>query len=176
MAPSERAELLGQEAVRLLARLDLRTAFAWAPVVVGSVRSGLLVLRDLDVMFDAPDATAPMILAGLATLAERVDVIEVDFRDERGDRRPTSKVTDERFYVVLGLGDGWKVDLTFWLHVVDRPHVAEALRLRDLADPQRDLILRLKTECSDYPERISGTEIYRAVLDRGARTIEDLRG
>ncbi|GAB3752098.1 hypothetical protein [Microlunatus parietis] len=175
MAPSERAVQLEGEATRLLAQLDLGSAFGWRPQVIGSVRSGLLVLRDLDVMFDAPDATAPMILAGLAALAERVVIMDADFRDERGDRRPTSKITDERFYLVLKLGDGWKVDLTFWLHAVERPHVADALRLRELPAAQRELILRLKTECPDYPERIGGSEIYRAVLDRGVRTVDELR-
>lgn len=176
MSPSERAERLGAEAGRLLARLDLGSVFGWPPQVIGSVRSGLLAVRDLDVMFDAPDATAPMILSGLETLADRVMIIEADFRDERGDRRPTAKITDERFYLVLKLGGGWKVDLTFWLHVVDRPHVGDALRLRELPGSLRETILRLKTECPDYPDRIGGSEIYRAVLERGVRTVEELKG
>jgi hypothetical protein len=119
-----------------------------------------MVARDLDVMFDAPDVTAPMVVAGLSTLAQRVELRSIDFRDERADRRPTPAITDERFYAVLHTPT-WKIDLTFWLHVVDRPQLPLALRLRDAPDNQRQLILRLKATC---PEANS-SDIYRAVLD-----------
>lgn len=176
MSLFERAARLEAEADRLLERLDLGTVFGWPEQVIGSVRSGLLAVRDLDVTFDAPEAAPKLILDGLAILAERVEILAADFRDERGDRRPTTKIIDERFYLVLRLGNGWKVDLTFWLHVVDRPHVAEALTLRRLPREQRETILRLKAECPDYPDRIGGSDIYRAVLERGVRTVAELNG
>ena len=159
MSLVERAQALQAEAHRLADRLDLQSAFPWRPQLIGSAVSGLMVTRDLDVMFDAPDATAATVLEGLTILARRVDLRSVDFTDERGDRRPTPAVTDERFYAVLHT-ETWKIDLTFWLHVVDRPHVAEAQSLRDAPDDQRLLILRLKDAC---PEA-SSSEIYRAVL------------
>lgn len=157
----ERAQELQAEAHRLYARLDLGTAFPWPPVLIGSALSGLMVDRDLDVMFDAPDATAATVLAGLATVAERVDVLAADFRDERADRRPTPAITDERYYVVLHTAL-WKIDLTFWSHVVDRPHVADALRLQEATEAQQQEILRLKAE---QPNRDSSA-IYAAVLKR----------
>lgn len=155
----ERAQALQDEAQELLGQLALDTAFPWRPQVIGSVLSGLMVVRDLDVMFDAPDATAARVLEGLAELARRVDLRSVDFRDERGDRRPTPAITDERFYAVLHT-DTWKIDLTFWLHVVDRPHVADALRLRDAPADKRLTILRLKEAGPD----LSSSDIYAAVL------------
>ena len=33
--------------------------------------------------------------------------------------------------------DLWKIDLTFWLHLVDRPHVTDALQLQNATDEQR---------------------------------------
>ncbi|TCC55878.1 hypothetical protein E0H73_34700 [Kribbella pittospori] len=159
MSLVERAQALQAEAQQLFTRLDLQTAFPWQPVLIGSALSGLMVVRDLDVMFDAPNATTATILTGLTTLAQRVDLQTVDFRDERGDRRPTPAITDERFYAVLHT-QTWKIDLTFWLHVVDRPHVADALRLRDCTPEQRLTILRLKQECPDA----DSSAIYRAVL------------
>ena len=84
----------------------------------------------------------------------------MDFRDERGDRRPTPAITDERFYAVLQVNGRWKVDLTFWLHVVDRPYVGDAQRLREAPEEQRFTILRLKEACREA----NSTEIYSAVL------------
>ncbi|MGP3937441.1 hypothetical protein [Nonomuraea sp. KM88] len=174
MSLVEHAQVLQAEASRLLDQLDLPTAFPWHAQVIGSALSGLMIVRDLDVMFDAPDATALHVLAGLATLAGRVEVLAVDFRDERGERRPTPRLTDERFYAVLLVNEVWKVDLTFWLHVVERPHVPDALRLRAATDDQRATILRLKHECPDYPDTIGGSDIYAAVLERGVQTVEEL--
>ncbi|MEV0801317.1 hypothetical protein AB0I34_26735 [Kribbella sp. NPDC050281] len=159
MSLIDRARELQAEAQELFECLDLQTAFPWQPVLIGSALSGLMAVRDLDVMFDAPDATAARVLTGLTTLAQRVELRSVDFRDERDDRRPTPAITDERFYAVLHT-DSWKIDLTFWLHVVERPHVADALRLRDCTPEQRLTILRLKQECPDA----DSSAIYRAVL------------
>jgi hypothetical protein len=170
MSLLERAQALQDEARQLADRLRLETAFPWRPQLIGSALSGLMVVRDLDVMFDAPDATAAGVLAGLAEIARRVDALDVDLRDERGDRRPTPAITDERFYAVLKVDGRWKVDLTFWLHVVERPHVGAALRLRDAPEIQRLTILQLKDQCP----QISSTDIYAAVLDRGVRTVEEL--
>jgi hypothetical protein len=175
MSLLEQAQALEDEARLVIDELALRTTFPWRAQLVGSARSGLMVLRDIDVMFDAPDATAHEILRGLASLSRRVDHLDIDFRDERGDRRPTPAITDERFYAVLKVNGLWKVDLTFWLHVVDRPHVRDALDLRGASEPLRLVILRLKQECPDYPDKISGCDIYTAVLERGVRTVEQLR-
>lgn len=159
MSLVERAQALQAEAQALYHSLDLGTAFPWQPVLIGSALSGLMVDRDLDVMFDAPDATNATILKGLVTLDRVVEMRSVDFRDERDDRRPTPAVTDERFYVVLHT-DTWKIDLTFWLHVVDRPHVAEALQLQAATDEQRLEILRRKAADSER----DSSAIYAAVL------------
>jgi hypothetical protein len=170
MQLTDQAAALQAEAFRLFDQLDLTTAYPdyGPPQLIGSARSGLLVLRDLDVMFDAPAATASGVLAGLAVLAERCELLSADVRDERGDRRPTPRPTDERFYAVLRVGE-WKVDLTFWIHEVDRPQVADAVRLQRISGEQREAILRLKHECPGYPDLIGGTDIYAAVLEHGVR-------
>jgi hypothetical protein len=162
MSLVDRARELHAEAHELLIRLNLATAFPWPPILIGSALSGLMVDRDLDVMFDAPDANAGTILQGLITLDHRVGIRTIDFRDERADRRPTPALTDERFYAVLHT-DTWKIDLTFWLHVVERPHVVDAHRVRDATDEQSLRILQLK---DTTPDRDSSA-IYRAVLGAG---------
>ncbi len=160
MSLADRAHALQSEAHELFAQLDLGTAFPWQPTMIGSARSGLMVTRDLDVMFDAPDATTATVLTGLTTLAGRVEIQSIDFQDERGDRRPTPAITDERYYAVLHTAT-WKIDLTFWLHVVDRPHVDHAQRVAAATDEQRHTILRLKSALAGS----DSTAIYNAVLD-----------
>ncbi|MEV8377843.1 hypothetical protein AB0P21_34210 [Kribbella sp. NPDC056861] len=169
------AQTLQDEANDLLTRLELERAFpSFGPaLLIGSARSGLLVLRDLDVMFTAPDATAGAVLAGLADIARRVELLSVDFRDERADRRPTPQFTDERFYAVLRHA-GWKIDLTIWVHAVERPHVADALRVQAATVEEKEAILRLKSTYSGYPDQVGGSEIYAAVLDHGVRSTAEL--
>lgn len=169
MSLVERAEALQTEAQELFTQLDLGTAFPWQPVLIGSALSGLMVVRDLDVMFDAPDATAPMIVAGLSTLAQRVELHSIDFRDEQADRRPTPAITDERFYAVLHTPT-WKIDLTFWRHITDRPQLAHAQRLLNATKAERLTILQLKEAC---PET-SSTDIYAAVLNHAVQTPPEL--
>ncbi|HET6292028.1 MAG TPA: hypothetical protein VFG33_01600 [Kribbella sp.] len=174
-----RAEALQTEARQVLRRLDLEVAFPafGPPQVVGSALSGLMAWRDLDVVFIAPSATADEVLAGLAKIAKAGGLLAADFRDERGDRRPTPSPTDERFYAVLryeGATAVWKVDLTFWLHPIARPHVADADRLRAATPEQKLAILRLKDEHPGYPDEVGGTDIYNAVLDHGIRSTAEL--
>lgn len=174
----ERAKALQTEAYDVLARLNLEAAFPsfGPPVVIGSAVSGLMVWRDLDVMFTAPAATPADVFQGLARLSKRPGLLAADFRDERADRRPTPAQTDERFYVVLEYLD-WKIDLTIWLHAVPRPHVAEAHALAALPLDQRRAILELKTLWSTsphYPYTVGSTDIYEAVTTHAIRTPEAL--
>jgi hypothetical protein len=169
------AKALQSEALQVLEDLSLETAFPTfgPPQVVGSALSGLMTLRDLDVVFDAPSATAAEVLEGLARIATRPGLLSATFHDERDDRRPTPALTDERFYAVLDYR-GWKVDLTFWLHVIPRPHAADAERLRAATPAQKLTILQLKHTHPAYPSTIGGTDIYPAVLDHNITTPEEL--
>lgn len=169
------AEALQSEALQVLEDLSLETAFPifGPPQVVGSALSGLMTYRDLDVVFTAPSATAVEVLQGLARIAARPGLLAVDFADERGDRRPTPAITDERFYAVLTYRN-WKVDLTFWLHAIDRPFTAHAARLRAATPAQKLTILHLKHTHPAYPHTIGGTDIYPAVLDHNIRTVDEL--
>jgi hypothetical protein len=180
MSLAERAAALQAEACQVMESLDLEAAFPGfgPPQVIGSVLSGLMVWRDLDVMFTAPTATATEVLAGLAVIAQRPGLLAGDFRDERADRRPTPALTDERFYAVLQYeapAGVWKVDLTIWLHAIARPHVAEATRLRAASPTQKRAILHLKHNYPGYPDAIGGTDIYTAVLDNNISTLADLQ-
>jgi hypothetical protein len=174
----ERAVALTAEAVELVDRIDLTSHFKafGDPVVIGSAISGLMVTRDLDVMFTAPKATPFEVFVALAGISGDGRLLTADFRDERGDRRPTSTITDERLYVVgeylLG-AQIWKVEITIWLHAVDRPHRAAAEALRNVSAEQRLAILRIKDHWQhspSYPYVVSGMDVYAAVLEHDVRT------
>jgi hypothetical protein len=64
-----------------------------------------------------------------------------------------------------------------WLHD-EHAHVADWHRQLDerILPEQRRAVLRIKDvwcRRSDYPDEISGPDIYRAVLDRDVRTLNE---
>ena len=136
-------------------------------MLVGSVVTGLMVWRDLDVCVDARDLARPAaweLVLPLVPAAYRV-------RYERCD-----DVDDRRHYFVLGI-DGWKLDLSLFTAGIP-PEVGEFQRelLGRLDDDVRLAILRLKElwhRRPEYPELVGGYEICSAVL-AGARTPQEL--
>jgi hypothetical protein len=177
-----RAMALQAEAARVLDDAALDAAFSGfgRMELVGSAVSGLMVWRDLDVMFTAPDASAAQVLAALARLAAGGRLLAADFRDERGPRRPTAATSDERFYVVCGYdwpAGKWKIDITVWLHAVDRSMRRDAERLAThLGREDRLAILQIKDvwhHKPTYPDQVGGLDVYTAVLDDGVRTPQE---
>ena len=146
----------------------------------GSYVSGLMVWPDLDVMVLAPCGFGPSDLVGLlAELVALPDVAGFDVHDERGERSPTGQRRDERWHVPLLTGPAsgaWRIDLSVWLHD-DHADVArwhEQLRVR-LTPEERAAILAIKSVWHlrpEYPDEVSGFEIYTAVLEAGVRTPE----
>jgi hypothetical protein len=175
-----RQAALQAEAAELLAGLDLAALVAdIGPLLLaGSVVSGLMSWREIDVMLLAGPGFAPAdVLRLLARIVARVPVTALDYRDERGPRCETGQRRDERYRVPMTVpwdGADWRVDLTLWLHDphhnVTRWH--EELRERITAG-QRAAVLRIKDEWHrrpEYPDQVSGLDIYTAVLDDGVTT------
>jgi hypothetical protein len=71
-------------------------------------------------------------------------------------------------------GPPLKVELTVWLHAVERPHVADALRVAGATVEEKEAILRLKSTYPGYPEVVGGSDIYPAVLEHGVRSTGEL--
>lgn len=178
-----RQSALQAEAAGLLAGLDLAALLAdIGPLLLaGSYVSGLMCWRDLDVMLLAgPDFSPADVLRLLARIVARAPVTALEYHDERGERSPTGQQRDERYHVPMTVpwaGADWRVDLTLWLHDphhnVTRWH--EELRAR-ITDGQRRAVLRIKDEWHrrpEYPDQVSGLEIYTAVLDAGVGTPEE---
>ncbi|MBG0559968.1 hypothetical protein [Actinoplanes aureus] len=140
----------------------------------GSFVSGLMVWRDLDVMLlGGPEYAPGDVVALLGRAVTIPGVTAFDYTDERGSRSPTGEKRDERFHVTLTL-DEWRVDLSIWLHD-DHANVTEWHRelAGRLTDEERQAILAIKTiwhQRPEYPDEISGFDIYTAVLEHGVRT------
>jgi len=105
-----------------------------------------------------------------------------DYRDERADRSPTGLVKEERYHVpfLLDRGGVWRLDLSLWLHDRHQNVTAWHEALRDsITTEQRAAVLRIKDvwfRLPNYPDEISGFEIYTAVTEDGVRTPEQFRG
>lgn len=174
-----RQAALQDQARQVLAELDLDTLLAdVGPLLVtGSLVSGLMCWRELDVMAHVGTAFAPQDVLGLlARIVVRPGVTGLEYHDERGPRCVTSQVRDERYHVTVTVEHAgrWQIDLTLWLHDlhenVTRWH--EELRERITAE-ERIAVLRIKDDWHrrpEYPDDVGGLDIYTAVLENGVRT------
>jgi hypothetical protein len=167
--------LTRQAALQAEARTVLASLAPLGPLdPTGSFVSGLMVWKELDVMRLTHPAFSPYdVLDLLRRAVDLPGVTGLSYADERGSRSPTGERRDERYHVGLALGD-WRIDLSLWLYD-DHAHVtAFHETLRDgLTPEQRLTILRIKDvwhRRPEYPEEVSGFEIYTAVLDHGVRT------
>ena len=147
---------LQAEGATLLGRLE-----SLGPIMpTGSFVSGLMVWRDLDVMVLGGPSFGPRdVLALLGRVVDLPDLTGYHCADERGQRSPTGERRDERFHVVLRVGE-WRVDLSIWMY---DDHANVTAYHRDLAasltDEQRLTILRIKDvwhRRPEYPDEVSG--------------------
>jgi len=169
------------DALRRRWRLDEVLARTGPVHYAGSYVSGLMVWRDLDVMVLVPSGFGPAELVSLlAELVALPGVARFEVHDERGPRSPTGQRRDERWHVPLvtdAESGGWCLDLTLWLYDdhanLTRWH--EDLRSR-VTPEQRAAILAIKNAWHvrpEYPDVVSGSEVYAAVLEGGVRTPEE---
>ena len=173
----ERARVRRQQALELAA--DLKLVERWSRVgqvqQVGAVAYGLVVSRDLD--YEVFTDGTPSIAAGfeaLAQLAHHPRVTSTRFRN-------ALHTPDQGLYwQVRCTGNDtheWKVDL--WTLAADHPGplsawLVEPMR-RAVNDEQRKAILLLKEARAPGAVRaIASIDIYRAVIDGGVRTPDEL--
>ena len=165
----ERATALQAEGRAFLDRhaVEPLLSQAGSVVLVGSIVTGLMVWRDLDVCVDARDLARSAAWELVRPLVHAADRVRYEHHDEPDDRR---------HYFVLRVDD-WKLDLS--LLTAGIPPEVDAFQrelLGRLDDDLRITILRLKElwhRRPEYPEIVGGYEICRAAL-AGARTPEEL--
>lgn len=174
---TERAAEQIRRARHLLATLDLPERWSRIGVevqLVGSLRMGLLAKhRDLDfhLYSDAVDIAADFAVMG--ELAALPQVRWVQFGNSLDTEEACVEwhlgYADER-------GEVWQIDL---IHIVRGSRydgyfeqVADRIAAM-LTDEQRETILQLKFETPD-DQPIAGIEYYRAVIEGGVRSREEL--
>ena len=183
---SARQSLLRQEAAALLEELDRSGILAEiGPLALaGSYVSELMSWRDLDVMVRVGADYGPKdALQLISHLMDLPGVVGFDYRDERAHRSPTGQSRDERYHIPFMIDRGagiWRLDLTLWLHDLHQNITAWHESLRDsITDDQRSAVLRIKDvwfRLPNYPDQISGLEIYTAVIEDDVRTPSQFDG
>jgi hypothetical protein len=171
---------LQAEGRRLLDELGVERVLAEVGTVryAGSFVSGLMSWPDLDVMvLSHPGFTPTDVLALQPRIIAKPGVIGFDYRDERGARSPTGEARDERYHLPTFVQRGtrlWRLDLTIWLRDDHTNVTMWHEQLRDtITAEQRSAVLRIKDvwhRRPEYPDLVSGMEIYTAVLEHGVRT------
>jgi hypothetical protein len=174
-----RQDMLQAEADELLAEAGLvRLLESVGPVLLtGSYVSGLMSWREVDVMaLVGPEFAPHDVLDLMRRVVGIPGVTRFDYRDERGERRPTEHVRDERYHVEITLTYGagtWHIDLSLWLHDIHANITEWHEQLRASITPEeRDAVLRIKDVWHKEPSYQGGLEVYTAVLEHGVRTPE----
>ena len=178
----ERQRSLQAEARQVLMDLALMSSLSRLGHAehIGSSVSGLMVWRDLDVGARCPQPSPDRVFQTLQPILTHSRVHEVLYREETGPRSPSGQPTDQRYYFVLrymtAADQRWKIDISIWLTDAPRNQLGHLEDLaRRLTDETRLAILWIKDvwhQLETYPDEVSGTDIYAAVLDHGVRTPE----
>jgi len=178
----QRQHRLQAEARQVLADLDLMTALGRLGQAehVGSSVSGLMVWRDLDVGVRCSQPTVDRVFDTLRPIMTHPRVHEVLYREETGSRSPSGQAADQRYYFVVRYvtvaGHPWKIDISVWRTNAPRNQLSHVAYLAaHLTDEMRLAILWIKDvwhRLPTYPDEVSGTDIYTAVLEHGLRTPE----
>lgn len=177
-----RQDALQDEASRVIAELDLISLLARAGRAeqVGSVVSGLMVWRDIDVGAVSPGLSVNGAWEVMRPIIARPEVTRVSYTNESGHLNTSGRPYDDRHYFVIhyetAAHDDWKIDITFWLTDGPREQRARALELTRLPRETRLSILWIKDvwhKLPTYPYQVGGTDIYDAVLEHGVRTPDE---
>ena len=142
-----RQDALQAEASRVIADLDLMSILARAGRAeqVGSLVSGLMVWRDIDIGAVSPGLSVDRAWDVMRPIVARPAVTRVSYANESGHLNTSGRPYDDRHYFVIhyetATHDDWKIDITFWLTDGPREQRTRALVLRRLPRETRICIL-----------------------------------
>ncbi|MGC4811659.1 hypothetical protein ACLQ29_14140 [Micromonospora sp. DT228] len=177
-----RQDELQREALEVRADLglDAHLSAHGEVVCVGSAALGLMVWRDLDLTVVSTRLDAEAVATTGARIATHQRVREVTFRNDTGRWNIDPTYPDGLYLKVQcasQLGEMWSVDIWF-VDEPDRQPDLEHLRTlpQRLTAASRAAILTIKDAWAgraEYGQQVRGWDIYTAVLDHGARTVDD---
>ncbi len=169
-------EELKKEADRLIA--DCRLAELLAPYarwfIGGSYSYDLMCWRDLDMYVLDPARDLKRCFEIAYELTRRLGAVKSRFTNNVGGE-------PNGLYWGIRLGDArqcaWKIDLWFLDQAGYDEHAAYCFNMREKLTPEsRAIILAIKEAYwrrPEYRDTITSDMIYRAVFDRGVKTISD---
>jgi len=178
----EHQDALQTEANRLVDRLDLPTMLGRAGRFerLGSSVSGLMAWQDIDLGASCGRLSPERAWETMVPLAAHPRTTRLDYRNETGRLAPPELRGYGRYYFVAhhetDAGDEWKIDVSLWSPEAPPDPLAHAEDLRRRLTPETRLaILWIKDvwhRLPSYPDRVSGMDVYDAVLEHGVRTPE----
>jgi hypothetical protein len=177
------AEQEQRDAYTLLDALDLMDHLRQigTPVLVGSIRTGLMHYSDIDVVVHVDQLTVEPCFEVLCDVARHEDIVKVVFFENKRLKRLGG------FFIDIGCHfrkRDWPIHIVVWDVTVPYARISEATTLatlRALDDRTRRTILRIKAERRRRFGHMAGDDtrgglgaiaIYRAVLDGHVTTYE----
>lgn len=166
-----------------LGLIRLLTAFGHAELV-GSVATGLMAWRDIDihVLCNVSSLNPQRVHAALNPLASHPNVKRMTFHNHSGPFR-APEFPDGLYYGIhyfeggTSEGERWKIDCWFLPSDSPRPEFVLIDRMRrELTDETRLAILWIKDTWHSLPayrHTVRSIDIYTAVLDHGVRTPDE---
>ncbi|MGI8486911.1 MAG: hypothetical protein ACR2OU_21960, partial [Thermomicrobiales bacterium] len=137
----------------------------------------------IDIAVLCPNLDSSPIMATMQPLFDHLNVKRMNFIDERGMMQSMLGPENEGIYCGVrylngGTLDGkaWKIDIWFFPENAPRPEIVIRDRLLAASPEERFAILRIKDDLirqDRYGRDVPGIDVYRAVLDRGARAPHD---
>ncbi len=179
-----KAKELQKEAMRVVKSLGVLDIIGKIsePEIVGSAKSGLMAVQDVDIHAYMETTDLKKVAALLPLFARMPTIQKVQFnnyRELRRDHRKDRVNFPHGYYVGLRSVEPsgeWKIDMWFG----DRSAFNDyyEFKLDKLTDEQRLAILRLKEEYKaekGYKDGAISTDFYKAVLEGNVRTLEDFQ-
>lgn len=177
------AHNLQNEAGRILDELGLMQLLSdiSEPILVGSVKNGLMVKRDIDIHAHIKEYDLKKIAQLLPRLAQLATIQKVQFdnyRELRRDYRKDRAYFPHAYYVglrTLQPSGEWKIDM--WFGKEGEIECIDTL-LEKLTNEQRGIILNLKqllVAGSGYKDGVMSMDIYKGVLDCGVKNEADFK-
>ncbi|MDE2173436.1 MAG: hypothetical protein KGJ31_02450 [Patescibacteria group bacterium] len=168
-----RANSLQNEAHRILKELDLLSVIGTIsePEIVGSVKSGLMIMPDIDIhaWTEEPDLVAVANLFPTLVKTPTIQMVRFNnYRELRRDFRKDRINFPHAYYVGLRTvqpSGEWKIDM--WFGKRGEIGDYDATELDAMTDGQRLAILRLKEtwkEGKGYQDGVLSTDFYKAVM------------
>lgn len=184
---------LRKEAREVVEKLDLMNFLGkyGKPYLVGSIETGLMTWRDIDLEVIVEginkDLIAEMVISLIKAAGRRLDISIVDNRDaEDFGKGPVGYYLGLKYYdpkipkkdLVASNKNAWKIDIWFVLEKDARSHQSTQDLLQQLNDQNRQIILEIKNQIMDNPKyryEFFSTDIYKAVLENQVTNLEEFK-